>query len=75
MSAIADIRQYVDEARICIDAALAAGEAMAMHGIVPSRDFERVMEQLRLASEALDTADISETDQCRAAIDAGAHGA
>jgi hypothetical protein len=33
-----------------------AGESVAGHGIVPSGDFENVMEQLRLALEALDKA-------------------
>lgn len=56
MAAIADIRQYVEEAQTCIEAALVAGEAVAGHGIVPSQDFERVMEQLRLALETLDNA-------------------
>ena len=56
MGAIADIRQYVEEAQTCIEAALVAGEAVAGHGIVPSHDFERMMEQLRLALEVLDNA-------------------
>jgi hypothetical protein len=56
MAGIADIRQYVEEAQTCIEAALVAGESVAGHGIVPSQDFERVMEQLRLALEALDCA-------------------
>jgi hypothetical protein len=56
MSAFADIRQYVEEAQTCIEAALVAGEAVAGHRIVPSQDFERVMEQLRLALEVLDSA-------------------
>jgi len=56
MAAIADIRQYVEEAQTCIEAALVAGEFVAGHGIVPSQDFERVMEQLRLALETLDNA-------------------
>ena len=55
MPAIAEIRQYVEEAQTCIEAALVAGEAVAGHGIVPSQDFERVMEQLRLALEVLDS--------------------
>ena len=56
MAAIAEIRQFVEEAQTCIEAALVAGESVAGHGIVPSQDFERVMEQLRLALEALDNA-------------------
>jgi hypothetical protein len=56
MPAFAEIRQYVGEAQTCIEAALVAGEAVAGHGIVPSQDFERVMEQLRLALEILDSA-------------------
>jgi hypothetical protein len=56
MAAISDMRQYVEEAQTCIEAALVAGEAVAGHGIVPSQDFERVMEQLRLALEVLDSA-------------------
>jgi hypothetical protein len=56
MPPIADMRQYVEEAQTCIEAALVAGEAVAGHGIVPSQDFERVMEQLRLALEVLDNA-------------------
>ena len=56
MAAIAEIRQYAEEAQTCIEAALVAGESVAGHGIVPSQDFERVMEQLRLALEALDNA-------------------
>jgi hypothetical protein len=60
MTAIADIRQYVEEAQTCIEAALVAGEAVAVHGIVPSQDFERVMEQLRLALETLDNAKLPE---------------
>jgi hypothetical protein len=55
MPAIAAIRRYVEEAQTCIEAALIAGEAAAEHGIVPSQDFERVMEQLRLALEVLDS--------------------
>jgi hypothetical protein len=54
MTALADIRRYVEEAQTCIEAALVAGEAVAGHGIVPSNDFERMMENLRLALEALD---------------------
>jgi hypothetical protein len=34
------------------------GESVAGHGIVPSRDFEKVMEQLRLAAEALDKVEL-----------------
>ena len=56
MPAFAEIRQYVEEAQTCIEAALVACEAVAGHGIVPSQDFERVMEQLRLALEVLDGA-------------------
>jgi hypothetical protein len=56
MAAIAEIRQFVEEAQTCIEAALVAGESVAGHGIVPSQDFERVMEQLRLALEVLDNA-------------------
>ena len=56
MPAFAEVRQYVEEAQTCIEAALVAGEAVAGHGIVPSQDFERVMEQLRLALEVLDNA-------------------
>jgi hypothetical protein len=56
MVALAEIRQYVEEAQTCIESALVAGEAVASHGIVPSQDFERIMEQLRLALEALDGA-------------------
>jgi len=56
MSAFADIRRYVEEAQTCIEAALVAGESVAGHGIVPSGDFEKMMEQLRLALEALDRA-------------------
>jgi hypothetical protein len=55
MPAIAEIRRYVEEAQTCIEAALMAGEAVGRHGIVPSQDFERVMEQLRLALEILDS--------------------
>jgi hypothetical protein len=60
MAAIADIRQYVEEAQSCIEAALLAGESVAEHGIVPSQDFERVMEQLRLALEALDNVKLTD---------------
>jgi hypothetical protein len=60
MAAMADIRQYVEEAQTCIEAALVAGESVAGHGIIPSQDFERVIEQLRLALEALDNARVSE---------------
>jgi hypothetical protein len=60
MAAIADLRQYVEEAQTCIEAALVAGEAVAAHGIVPSQDFEKVMEQLRLALEVLDNAKLPE---------------
>jgi hypothetical protein len=56
MSAIADIRRYIEKAQTCIESALVAGESVAGHGIVPSSDFEKVMEQLRLALEALDKA-------------------
>jgi hypothetical protein len=56
MAALSEIKQYVEEAQTCIESALVAGEAVAGHGIVPSQDFERVMEQLRLALEALDSA-------------------
>ena len=56
MSAFVDIRRYVEEAQTCIEAALVAGESVAGHGIVPSGDFEKMMEQLRLALEALDRA-------------------
>ena len=59
MTALADIRQYVEEAQTCIEAALVAGESVAGHGIIPSQDFERVIEQLRLALEALDNARLS----------------
>lgn len=51
---LADMRGYVNEAQICIEAAIAAGESVAAHGVVPSVDFERVMEQLRRASDVLD---------------------
>jgi hypothetical protein len=51
MAAISDMRLYVEEAQTCIEAALVAG-----NGIVPSQDFKRVMEQLRLALEVLDCA-------------------
>lgn len=54
MAVISDIRLYIAEAQTCIEAALLAGESVAGHGIVPSQDFERIMEQLRLALEALD---------------------
>ncbi len=60
MPAIADMRQYVEEAQTCIEAALVAGESVAGHGIVPSQDFERVMEQLRRALEVLDNARLSD---------------
>jgi hypothetical protein len=60
MGAISDMRLYVEEAQTCIEAALVAGEAVAGHGIVPSQDFERVMEQLRLALEVLDNAKLPE---------------
>jgi hypothetical protein len=50
----ADVRAYIQEAPTCIEAAMAAGEAVAAHDIVPSRDFEKVLEQLNLAVEALD---------------------
>jgi hypothetical protein len=60
MAAISDMRLYVEEAQTCIEAALVAGEAVAGHGIVPSQDFERVMEQLRLALEVLDNAKLPE---------------
>jgi hypothetical protein len=56
MVRLLEIKQYVEEAQTCIESALMAGEAVAGHGIVPSQDFERVMEQLRLALEALDGA-------------------
>jgi hypothetical protein len=56
MSTFADIRRYVEEAQTCIEAALVAGEAVAGHGVVPSGDFEKMMEQLRLALETLDRA-------------------
>jgi hypothetical protein len=56
MPAFAKIRQYVEEAQTCIEAAIVAGEAVAGHGIVPIHDFERVMKQLRLALEVLDSA-------------------
>jgi hypothetical protein len=60
VSAFSDIRRYVEEAQTCIEAALVAGEAVAGHGIVPSGDFEKMMEQLRLALEALDRAKLPE---------------
>ena len=60
MVAMADIRQYVEEVQTCIEAALVAGEAVAGHEIVPSQYFERVMEQLRLALEVLDSAKLPE---------------
>jgi hypothetical protein len=60
MAVIADIRLYVEEAQTCIESALVAGESVAAHGIVPSQDFERVMEQLRLALETLDKVKLPE---------------
>jgi hypothetical protein len=63
MPAIAEIRQFVEEAQTCIEAALVAGESVAGHGIVPSQDFERVMEQLRLALE-LSTTQSCPTTSC-----------
>jgi hypothetical protein len=56
MLVVADIRRYINEAQTCIESAIAAGEIVAGHGIVPSRDFEKLMENLRLALEALDQA-------------------
>jgi hypothetical protein len=56
MSAMADIRAYIDEAQTCIEAALVACEMVAGHGIVGSRDFDNAVEQMRLALEALDKA-------------------
>jgi hypothetical protein len=55
---LADVRAHVSEAKISIEAAIVAGESVAGHGIVPSRDFENVMEQLRLAAEALDKVEL-----------------
>lgn len=60
MAVIADIRLYVEEAQTCIESALVAGESVAAHGIVPSQDFERVMEQLRMALETLDKVKLPE---------------
>jgi hypothetical protein len=60
MAVIGDIRRYVEEAQTCIEAALVSGESVASHGIVPSQDFERVMEQLRFALEILDKVNFSE---------------
>ena len=51
---LADVRAHVSEARICVEAAILSGEAVAAHGIVPSEDFERVMRLLNQAAEALD---------------------
>ena len=54
MAVIAHVRRYIEEAQTCIESALVAGESLASHGIVPSQDFERVMEPLRFALEILD---------------------
>lgn len=51
---LADVRAHVTEAQISIEAAIAAGEAVAVHQIVPSADFERVMALLHQAVEALE---------------------
>lgn len=37
-----------------IEAAVSAGNALARHHIVPSRDFERLMDNLHQAAETLD---------------------
>ena len=55
---LADVRAHVSEARVSIEAAIVAGESLAAHGIVPSQDFEKMMEQLRLAAEALDKVEL-----------------
>lgn len=41
---------------------MVAGEAVAAHGIVPSRDFEKVMEQLHIALDVLDKAKLPEVE-------------
>ena len=51
---LADIRRQVSEAQICVEAAILSGQAVALHGIVPSHDFEQVMRLLNQVAEALD---------------------
>lgn len=57
-----EVRVYIEEAQTCIEAAMVAGEAVAAHGIVPSRDFEKVMEQLHIALDVLDKAKLPEVE-------------
>lgn len=55
---LADIRRQVSEAQICVEAAILSAQAVAVHGIVLSHDFEQVMRLLNQAAEALDKVEL-----------------
>ena len=56
MRTCSELRLVLEEAAIAADAAIAAAERLAAHGILPSYDFERLMSSLQEVQTALDRA-------------------
>ena len=56
MGTCSELRLALEEAVVAADAAIAAAERLATHGILPSHDFERLMSSLQDIQTALDRA-------------------
>jgi hypothetical protein len=53
---VAEVKLALEEVAICLDCALAAGERLAVHQIIPSSNFEAMFEHIRSAQAAIDRA-------------------
>jgi hypothetical protein len=53
---VTDIKLALEEIAIALDCALAAGERLAAHQIIPSTSFDSLLEHLRSAQTAIDRA-------------------
>ena len=56
MRTYSELRLALEEAVVAADAAIAAAESLATHGILPSHDFERLMSSLQEVQTSLDRA-------------------
>ena len=53
MGTCSELRLALEDAVVAADAAIAAAERLATHGILPSHDFERLMSSLQEVQTAL----------------------
>jgi hypothetical protein len=51
---MAEVRLALEEIALALDCALAAGERLAGHQIIPSTSFDSLLEHLRSAQEAIE---------------------